>query len=472
MAEALKEEGTKLFKDGDYKGARKKYKQAILMQPSAALYTNRAACYIGLNRLRDAIDDCEKALELDRTWSRAYVRKAETHLRLKEPEQASFTLTEGLKFTSASENKEMRDKMIEIQRKAGEMVYEKPSQVVSCDSSRDANRPFGSAFEAAIASLRHEPRSFTAEQTLRISELQKLEFEAFQGKEHESRGSITSAIKIYERCAENGITSSMMCLGEIYVFGRCGLPRDYNKAWYWLRRCADHGPSEFCTLAGIPDMPRNEALNMLGVMYKMGLGVEQDLDEAGKLFKEAAEGLCPDGMNNYANYLMLQKLDPGASEEALKWFKASAEAGSGVGMMNLARCYADGNDSVKTNLEMAEEWFRKAVDARQQGAALGLAKFLHATGRGSNEEVMELLDLELGSNARARDPEALKLSAKILLDESRKEHNWKQEMSYQGCEVPEVLSGKEERAIELLREVEVLQPKAGTYAARQYMLQC
>jgi tetratricopeptide (TPR) repeat protein len=96
-AEALKDDGNKLFKDANYRGAIKKYKEAISLQPLAALYTNRAACYVKLNKFRDAIQDCETAIALDKGWARAYMRKAEAHLQLNEPGAAVAILQAGLK---------------------------------------------------------------------------------------------------------------------------------------------------------------------------------------------------------------------------------------------------------------------------------------------------------------------------------------------------------------------------------------
>ncbi len=102
----LKDEGNRLFKEGQVKQAIKKYKEGISLHESPALYTNRAACYVKLDRFRDAIRDCDTALAIDGLWARAYIRKAECHLHLKEPDDAVDTLTQGLEASPS--NKEMK----------------------------------------------------------------------------------------------------------------------------------------------------------------------------------------------------------------------------------------------------------------------------------------------------------------------------------------------------------------------------
>ncbi len=118
-AETLKADGNKLFKEGQFKKALKKYKDAITLEPSAALHTNVAACFMKLNRLRDAVENCDNALALDSHWVRAYVRKAELHLQLKEPDEAVSILTKGSDLLP--DNDEIRALLV----KAREESYER-----------------------------------------------------------------------------------------------------------------------------------------------------------------------------------------------------------------------------------------------------------------------------------------------------------------------------------------------------------
>ncbi|GMM49411.1 hypothetical protein DASB73_003690 [Starmerella bacillaris] len=66
MAEELRNEGNALFKTGDYLGAAAKYTAALAQDPAnTALYGNRAAAYMALNRFEDAYTDGSEALNRD-----------------------------------------------------------------------------------------------------------------------------------------------------------------------------------------------------------------------------------------------------------------------------------------------------------------------------------------------------------------------------------------------------------------------
>ncbi|KAJ1967691.1 Hsp90 cochaperone [Dimargaris xerosporica] len=72
-----REKGNALFKAEKYAEAVKHYTEAINrndQDPRA--YSNRAACFIKLMAFPDAYTDCEKCLELDPTFVKAYIRRA------------------------------------------------------------------------------------------------------------------------------------------------------------------------------------------------------------------------------------------------------------------------------------------------------------------------------------------------------------------------------------------------------------
>lgn len=66
-----------LFRKQDYVGALSKYTEAIALDDkNAVLYANRAACYHGLNRYIDAVDDAKMATKIDPGYAKGWSRLA------------------------------------------------------------------------------------------------------------------------------------------------------------------------------------------------------------------------------------------------------------------------------------------------------------------------------------------------------------------------------------------------------------
>lgn len=96
-----KEKGNELFKKGDFSGAVKCYSEAILRNPAdAKLYSNRAACYTKLMGFDLALKDCEKAIELEPTFLKAYLRKAMVHKGMGQLSKAQSTYEKALEIDS------------------------------------------------------------------------------------------------------------------------------------------------------------------------------------------------------------------------------------------------------------------------------------------------------------------------------------------------------------------------------------
>ena len=81
-------------------------------------------------------------------------------------------------------------------------------------------------------------------------------------------GEIQSAIPLFEELANEGDTQAMVTLGNLYYEGR-GTAQDYQSAMNWyLRALPDNG----------------DAFANIGVLYRDGLGVPQNLEIAYAIF--------------------------------------------------------------------------------------------------------------------------------------------------------------------------------------------
>uniref|UniRef100_A0A2I3T084 Tetratricopeptide repeat protein 1 n=1 Tax=Pan troglodytes TaxID=9598 RepID=A0A2I3T084_PANTR len=81
----LKEEGNEQFKKGDYIEAESSYSRALEMCPScfqkerSILFSNRAAARMKQDKKEMAINDCSKAIQLNPSYIRAILRRAELY---------------------------------------------------------------------------------------------------------------------------------------------------------------------------------------------------------------------------------------------------------------------------------------------------------------------------------------------------------------------------------------------------------
>ncbi|KAM0787259.1 hypothetical protein ACM66B_006494 [Microbotryomycetes sp. NB124-2] len=92
-ADEARELGNKAFKQGDFAGSVTHYAESIKRNPSDARgYTNRAAALTKLLALPEALKDAEKAIEVDPTFVKGYIRKATVLLGMKEYSKASTAI--------------------------------------------------------------------------------------------------------------------------------------------------------------------------------------------------------------------------------------------------------------------------------------------------------------------------------------------------------------------------------------------
>ncbi|TKS92218.1 DnaJ -like protein subfamily C member 7 [Collichthys lucidus] len=90
---AKKEEGNKAFKEGNFEAAYELYSEALTIDPNniktnAKLYCNRATVGSKLKKLEQAIEDCSKAIKLDETYIKAYLRRAQCYMDTEQYEEA------------------------------------------------------------------------------------------------------------------------------------------------------------------------------------------------------------------------------------------------------------------------------------------------------------------------------------------------------------------------------------------------
>ena len=111
LAEAEREKGNTLFKEGKFPDAIKCYTESIRRGPKdPRVWSNRAACYTKLTALPEALKDAEKAIEIDPNFVKAYTRKGHAQFFMKEYEKAMATYQQGL--DKDPNNEELKNAMM------------------------------------------------------------------------------------------------------------------------------------------------------------------------------------------------------------------------------------------------------------------------------------------------------------------------------------------------------------------------
>eukprot|EP00826_Nyctotherus_ovalis_P019266 TRINITY_DN15911_c0_g1_i1.p1 TRINITY_DN15911_c0_g1~~TRINITY_DN15911_c0_g1_i1.p1 ORF type:complete len:544 (+),score=181.02 TRINITY_DN15911_c0_g1_i1:196-1827(+) len=121
LAEKHREEGNKYYRDGNYIEARKQYDEAIKRSPqSAVLYVNRALTWLKVLEHAKALQDIDHSLKIDPKYIKAYAKKGNIHLQLKEFHRALLAYEKGLELDGS--NKEC----LEGLRRTEEEMYRTP----------------------------------------------------------------------------------------------------------------------------------------------------------------------------------------------------------------------------------------------------------------------------------------------------------------------------------------------------------
>jgi len=130
FAEKKKLQGNSIFKEFDYAGAASAYATAVgyleevyeeteeTKALKISLYSNLAACFLKLDKINRAIDNCKKVLQLDPKNVKAMFRQGQGLIKLKDWDQAEKVLNSSLELepSNAEVKRELEKVKKEIQK--------------------------------------------------------------------------------------------------------------------------------------------------------------------------------------------------------------------------------------------------------------------------------------------------------------------------------------------------------------------
>ena len=223
-------------------------------------------------------------------------------------------------------------------------------------------------------------------------------------RQHEQRGRLPEAARLYAEAAEAGEPRAMAKLAAMHDLG-AGLPQDSAAALRWARRAAEAGD------------PAGQAL--LGDLLRRGRGTARDEAQALVWFRAAAEGgdvwamsrlglACAESDPLQATRWLRRAALAGDAEamfnlsallgsaaevrdpaESLRWLRASAEAGQPQAMTELGLRYYSAEGSER-DLKAAADWFRRGAAAGQAHSML-LLGHIYEQGLGVEANLPEAL---------------------------------------------------------------------------------
>lgn len=216
---------------------------------------------------------------------------------------------------------------------------------------------------------------------------------ALVGKLHLASGSYSLALDSFKAAADLGNTYAMLQLASMLSEG-LGLPRDAKRAFEWTLAAARAGSSfamgrvgwMYHNGIGVPQdylqaaqwyaqaNERGELWTVfnLGLLYRFGNGVPENHPEARRLFRIAAEGGDSNGMRRLGYMLIYGQGGNLDRRAGLDWLRRAAKLGDVEAMTNLSYYLFEGKQGIDGEVEEAVRWERAAAEA---GSAWGMFNF-------------------------------------------------------------------------------------------------
>jgi hypothetical protein len=179
-------------------------------------------------------------------------------------------------------------------------------------------------------------------------------------------GNLGELVQDLKARATNGEAKAQTELGACYEEGR-GVAQDLVEAARWYRKAADQGNAA--------------AQNRLAGCYKTGRGVDRDAVEAMNWFRKSAAQGNPEAQTFLLGLAYFQGgLETNKHAEAFKWLRKSAKQGNALAQAFLGLAYYEGR-GVDRDYGKAARWFRQGAEQgnAQAETSLGVACY-HGQG--------------------------------------------------------------------------------------------
>lgn len=207
-----KEGGNSLFKDGKYDEALKFYTEALEIDKfnimtNAKLFFNRATAYVKLGKLSEAIDDCTKSIQLDKTYLKPYLRRGSAYMEIESFDQAVKDFEQLVKMDIM--NKEYKELLNEAKEKLRLSKNKDFYKLLGVDRKASQEEIKKAYRKAALT--HHPDRHSVAEEHVKLFHLKKFKDigEAYGILSDETKRSLYDQGNLYQSIqAQNGSSST------------------------------------------------------------------------------------------------------------------------------------------------------------------------------------------------------------------------------------------------------------------------
>ena len=212
QAEAIKAEGNKYFKGGQYKQAIEKYEEASKIDPNVpAYFSNAAACWEKLGNYEKMEEAGRGCIRADRSFVKGYFRLATAQKNLNQLAECIKTLENGLGIQSNNADlKRMKKEITELQRgeQVASYITKAQEQVQNGDiGAAMKTLELASRMDAGNADIENMMKKvkpkFEAAEKRRKAGLSSTELHKEKGDQDYKNANFEGAIDHYKKCIDN-----------------------------------------------------------------------------------------------------------------------------------------------------------------------------------------------------------------------------------------------------------------------------
>lgn len=213
--------------------------------------------------------------------------------------------------------------------------------------------------------------------------------------------------------ASQGNNGAQYMLGLLYANGSYGVPEDIEKARMWLTKALKTIPQAQEALDKLPKQKNEQAQIETNYTYKAHLAYKSEEYDIAKLYALKAIKQNNDASAQYilGGIYYFGNGEPRDYQQAVYWFKKSANQNLSAAQLMLGRMYLYGS-GVTQDFEKAYYWLLKAAQQNDDLAQFEIAK-MYATGKGVKQDDNRFIDW-LFKAAENGNQEAKELANEIM----------------------------------------------------------